>query len=170
MIVWRTSPSCSAAVHPLAAPASSASARTPRLSPSDWLETPESARLSSLCSLRRVSLEILPVRVPMIVSHAVFCTRIASSRSTGTSNSSSAAHFMATAALRCADHKKTKTDTMRNSSYKKKVWEEEGRGWGCLGAQLRLRQQPPAPLQPHVLRQGTPCVLRVIPRNAHLPA
>jgi hypothetical protein len=38
----------------------------------------------------------------MMVSHAVFCTRIASSRSTGTSNSSSAAHFIATAALRCS--------------------------------------------------------------------
>lgn len=82
-----------------------------------------------------------PQRVPMIVSHAVFCTRIASSRSTGTSNSSSAAHFMATAALRCIDHKKTKTNATWNSSYKNKNKVREGRG----GAGVPWRSAPPPP-------------------------
>ena len=50
---------------------------------------------------------------PIMVSHAVFCTRIASSRSTGTSNSSRAAHFIATAALRCSKHKHIKLNQRR---------------------------------------------------------
>ena len=98
-----------------------------------------------LCTLTSsVTRRCLPRRwgeSPMIVSHAVFCTRIASSRSTGTSNSSRAAHFIATAALRCHTDQFRKTPINTPNAV-----------FACLGAELRLREQPPPPVQPHVVR------------------